>query len=269
MLQDKTPEEVAQLAPYIDAAVFDLAIYRSVGLFVVRNLFPSEVVKGWQSSWHAFYAEQLAGKRKVGFNKVAVEEALPEALNAIYEVPQLLDIAQQIFGEHVGLYNHRFVIKDSQSRDDVFLHQDFCYHIGLMDKASFFTPLSFSGAENGGLEFFLGTHQYGFLGDAGEIDPGKFPAWPSVIPELMPGDLVIMNSCLWHRSGKHHSGEDRILADTILQPARDPSTLKVIRGSQGPVNHINRSGDVNFFKRSRVSRMKELTAELDRLKTTA
>ncbi|HEX7642375.1 MAG TPA: phytanoyl-CoA dioxygenase family protein [Noviherbaspirillum sp.] len=266
MLQDKTPEEIAQLAPYCDAAVFDLAIYRSVGLFVLRNLFPAETVARWQVSWNVFYSDQLAGKRKVGFNKVNVEEVLPEELHDIYRAPQLLDVARQIFGEHVGLYNHRFVIKDEFSRDDVFLHQDICYHFGFMDKASFFTPLSVSGAENGGMEFFLGTHQYGYLGDAGEIDLSKFPAWPLLIPEVKPGDLVIMNSCLWHRSGRHLGGADRILADTILQPARDPSTRKVIHGNQGPVNLIDRSGDLNFFKRSRVTRMKELTAELERLK---
>jgi hypothetical protein len=50
-----------------------------------------------------------------------------------------------------------------------------------------------------------------------------------------------------------------------LQPAHDPSTVKLLCGKRGPVNQLNRSV-TNLFKRSRVTRMKELTAELAQLK---
>jgi hypothetical protein len=221
-----------------------------VGAFVVRNLFPAETVAAWQAAWAEFQANTLAA-RKVGFNKVAVEEPLPPVLATMYESPEHRAVARAMFGPDVGLYNHRFVIKDQFSRDPVFLHQDYCYHLGF--------------PENGGLEFFLGTHQYGYLGDAGEIDPEAFPAWPSILPELNPGDLVVMDSSTWHRSGPHLGGPDRILADTIIQPASDPSTVAMVCGENGPVNRIDRSAAAGLFKRSRTTRMKELTAELSRL----
>ncbi|WP_397573837.1 hypothetical protein, partial [Silanimonas sp.] len=98
-----------------------------------------------------------------------------------------------------------------------------------------------------------------------EIDPEAFPAWPSILPELNPGDLVVMDSSTWHRSGPHLGGPDRILADTIIQPASDPSTVAMVCGENGPVNRIDRSAAAGLFKRSRTTRMKELTAELSRL----
>lgn len=262
-MNSKTPSQIAELLPFCDAPVFDLEVYRSAGVFVVRQLFPGGTVAAWQAAWAEFQAIQLAA-RKVGFNKVAVEEPLPDRLANLYDTPEHMAVARQIFGDDVGLYNHRFVIKDRFARDEVFLHQDYCYHLGFPAKASFFTPLSVCGRQNGSLEFFLGTHQYGYLGDAGEIDPERFPAWPSFLPELEPGDLVVMNSSTWHRSGPHLGGPDRIVADTIIQPAHDPSTIKLICGEHGPVNQIDRSGDGNFFKRSRTTRLKELTAELAR-----
>jgi hypothetical protein len=259
-----TPGQVAALSPACDAAVFNMEVFRAVGVFVIRALFPAATVAAWQAAWAEFQANTLVA-RKVGFNKVAVEEHLPPVLATIYRSPEHRAVARQLFGEDVGLYNHRFVIKDQYSRDPVFLHQDYCYHLGFPEKASFFTPLSVCGRENGGLEFFLGTHQYGYLGDAGEIDPGAFPVWPSILPELNPGDLVVMDSSTWHRSGPHLGGPDRILADTIIQPATDPSTVAMVCGENGPVNRIDRSPAAGLFKRSRTTRMKELTAELSRL----
>ncbi len=261
-----TPAQIADLAPRGDATAFDRTVFRALGVFVVRRLFPVATIARWQEAWGEFQDKTLAA-RKVGFNKVAVEEPLPPVLATMYESPEHRAVARAMFGPDVGLYNHRFVIKDRFSRDPVFLHQDYCYHLGFPEKASFFTPLSVCGSENGGLEFFLGTHQYGYLGDAGEIDPDAFPAWPSILPELNPGDLVVMDSSTWHRSGPHLGGPDRILADTIIQPASDPSTVAMVCGEHGPVNRIDRDAAAALFKRSRTSRMKELTAELAAIRT--
>jgi hypothetical protein len=260
-----TPAQVAELIPALDSPTFDLSVYQRTGLFVVRNLFPKETVARWQNAWAAFQAGTLAN-RKVGHNKVAVEEPMPAELEELYRSPQHLAIAREIYGPDVGMYHHRFVIKDKFSRDEIFLHHDYCYHFGYPEKASFFTPLSVAGRENGGLEFFIGTHQYGLLADAGEIDPAKFPAWPSVVPEVAPGDLIVMHSATWHRSGPHLGGPDRIVADTILQPAWDPSTIAIACGDQGPVNPIDRFTAGGHFRRSRTSRVRELTAEVESLK---
>ena len=257
-----SPDEVEKYLPLITSTEFDVEVYRAAGIFVVKGLFPAALVKGWQKAWDDFSQEKLKN-REVGFNKVHVGEALPETLDSLYQNEYHIKVARSIFGEDIGLYVHRFVIKDQFSRDKVFLHNDACYHAGFPLKASFFTPLSVCNADNGSLEFFPGTHQYGSLADAGEIDPSQFPAWPSVIPDLAPGDLVVMNSYTWHRSGIHSSGPDRIMADTILQPAYDPTTLKVLAGRERATNKMNREPGANYFVRSRVSRIKELVTELE------
>ena len=97
-----------------------------------------------------------------------------------------------------------------------------------MNRASFFVPLSNVTARNGAMTYFLGTHNFGYLGDAGEILDDILPAdWPSVTPELSPGDLVVMDSALWHESGPHTDGEDRVLVDIHVQPASDPTSGEI------------------------------------------
>ena len=131
-------------------------------------------------------------------------------------------------------------------------------------KASFFVPLSYAGKKNGGLTFYPGTHKYGYLGDAGEIDSDAFPEkWPQFTPELEPGDIAIMNSLLWHKSGINEAGIDRIVADIIYQPANDPSSKELLRGEWQTDFFINREiNPKSFFKSSRVTKIIALNEKL-------
>jgi ectoine hydroxylase-related dioxygenase (phytanoyl-CoA dioxygenase family) len=229
-------------------------------------LFPSSTTRYWKDEWEKFYSNELESNRTVGHNKVEVKEALPESLDINFLTDAHIQIAIEIVGENVGLYNHRFVIKDKFSKDSVFLHQDSCYHIGFPNKFSFFTPITKSSPENGGMGFYLGTHQYGLLGDAGEINPDAFDdQWPIVHPIVNPGDLIIMHSCLWHFSSPYETGEDRVLADTILQSSSDPSTSNIIHGKIGSAVHLSNKDVFGLFKRSRATRMIELTNQLNNL----
>ena len=171
---------------------------------------------------------------------------------------------QEVFGENIALYNHRFVIKDKFSPGEVFLHQDFCYHLGMPFKASFFLALSYAGKKNGGMTFFPGTHKYGYLGDAGAINPQAFKeTWPEYTPELEPGDFAIMNSLVWHTSGPNEAGIDRILADIIYQPANDPSSKELLRGEWQTDIFFNREINAKeFFKSSRVTKIIDLTEQM-------
>ncbi|HEX3638537.1 MAG TPA: phytanoyl-CoA dioxygenase family protein, partial [Paraburkholderia sp.] len=160
---------------------------------------------------------------------------------------------QRIFGEHVALYNHRFVIKDKFSSSKVFLHQDSCYHLGNHNKCSLFVPLSAVDPDNGGMSFHLGSHRLGSLGDAGEINPESFEIkWPKVTPELQPGDFVIMNSSLWHESGPNVSGVNRIMADIIVQPADDPTGKALLSGSWQTDIFYSPENCIRYFVNSRV-----------------
>ena len=71
-------------------------------------------------------------------------------------------------------------------------------------------------------------------------------------PALSAGDVVLMHSACWHESGANTCGVDRIMADIIYCHRDDPG-LRIPR-------------DRDLFKRSRVSRIKELQAQLDATK---
>lgn len=246
----------AELASRISSDKFDLAVFREAGVFVLRNAIAAPVMRGWQQEWQAFYDEKLRDGRDVNrANPVSLSEQLPATLARMYHDPAYADTLKQVLGPDVALYNHRFVIKDAFSRDKVFLHQDSCYHLGNLNKCSIFTPLSEVDESNGGMSFHLGSHKLGFLGDAGEINPDSFDLkFTKVTPALSPGDFVIMNSSLWHESGPNISGVNRILADTIFQPADDPTGKELLHGQWQTDIFYSPLNCVRYFKNSRVLR---------------
>ncbi len=191
----------------IESPTFNKEAYDKYGVYIIRNALSNDLIEEWQLEWSAFYQESLANGRDVHIaNPVALKEQLPDKLAKMYRNDTLINVAKQIHGENVALYNHRFVIKDKFSLDSVFLHQDSCYHLGYLNKCSLFVPLSFVDEQNGGLGFYLGSHKCGYLGDAGEIDPNGFSfSFQKITPTLYPGDFVVMNSHTWHESGPNIS----------------------------------------------------------------
>lgn len=232
LAMNSSMEALHALVPQLSGETFDLDVFRKAGVFIVRNAVAQDVIGGWQREWDAFYASVLERGRDVNrANPVSLNEQLPQGLAHLYREPVFAHTLKPLLGDHIALYNHRFVIKDALSPNKVFLHQDSCYHVGNLNKCSVFVPLSVVNRDNGGLTFHVGSHRLGMLGDAGEIDPCSFDMqWPTVTPELAPGDFVIMNSHLWHESGPNVSGINRIMADMILQPADDPTGQELICG---------------------------------------
>ena len=194
-----------------------------------------------------------------------MEGEVPSILADIHKSEELLDIAEQAFGPDIALYNQRFVIKDMYRKSDVFVHNDFPYHFGWPNKASAFVALSTIDHSNGKLFFYPGTHQFGYLSDAGELDPTILGEnWPVISPDLAPGDVVLMDSSIWHGSYPFVDGMDRIFADIIYQPADDPSGISLLRGQWQTEIFIDRD-KTKVFKRSRSSRMAEMQSRLDEL----
>lgn len=252
------------LLPALDAHRFSADVFRQTGVCIVRQAIAPETIALWQAAWQDFCRDQLGHGRKVNrYNPVAVDELPPPPLADMHRHPALLDIVEQAFGPDLALYNQRFVVKDAHSRGPVFLHQDYPYHVGWPNKASAFVPLSPMNPDNGGMVFYPGTHQYGYLGDAGEIDPAVLaPDWPSIAPSLEPGDVVLMHSLTWHRSGPHVGGPDRVLADIIYQPADDPSGTALLRGQWRTPIFLDRR-NTRLFLRSRTTRLAELQRAVD------
>lgn len=228
------------------------------GVAVLRGLIPPLDVQIMQALWGVIAKEP----RKIGYNPVAVDGPFPDSANMIYRHPTLLDAVSEVFGPDIALYNFRFVVKDKYSRGPVFLHQDTGYHVGWPTKMSAFVALSWVDGKNGGMRYFLGTHRFGYLGDAGEI-AGKMKFWDSYSPELQPGDVVLMHSACWHDSWPPHPNDerDRVLADCIFQPANDPSGIELLRGQWRCEPQPWLRGD-NLFVRSRTSRLKEMQEKL-------
>ncbi len=222
------------------------------GMLVERDVFTRAEVEHWRAAVPARERAENA------FNPVAV--ALPEALRAIARHHRLARSMREILGTAPGIYNERLVVKDRFSRAPVFLHQDSVYHVGMMRKWSAFVALSEVTRENGGLIVYPGTEKFGSLGDAGEIDRSLAEEFQPECPEMQPGDVLFMKSEMWHESGPHISGPDRILVDIIFQPATDPFCI-----GRWPREQLRTAPLV----RSRVSRIQELEAEVARLKGAA
>jgi hypothetical protein len=259
------------LIPRLSSEAFDVDVFRKTGVFVVRNAVPRDVVDAWQNEWKRFYREVLEKGRDVNrANPVSLNEQLPEGLAHMYREPVFASTLKPLMGEHIALYNHRFVIKDALSANKVFLHQDSCYHAGNSNKCSVFVAISAVNKDNGGMTFHVGSHALGSLGDAGEINPASFDVqWPTITPELAPGDFVIMDSRLWHESGPNISGVDRILADMIIQPADDPTGQELICGEWQTDVFFSPKDITRHFVNSRILKIVNYEKELAQLKADA
>lgn len=212
---------------------FDKKIFDETGIFIIKNAIPYEIIKEIQSEWELEQEKILnteGGRIVDKNNEVNYKNELPKKLNFFWRNEYVKKISTQVVGKNVALYNHRVVVKDKNSSFKVFTHQDFCYHVGFHSKSSLFIPIYDCYEKNGGLSFYIGSHQYGYLGDAGEINPEKFTKWEKVCPKLNVGDVAVMNSLTWHESGPNLTDKDRVLFDIIIQPSNDPSGKYLIDG---------------------------------------
>jgi hypothetical protein len=266
-----TVKSLEALIPALSSGTFNVDVFRKTGVFVVRNAVPRAVVEAWQDEWKSFYSVVLEKGRDVNrANPVSLNEQLPEGLAHLYRESVFANTLKPLMGEHIALYNHRFVIKDALSANKVFLHQDSCYHAGNSNKCSVFVAISAVNKDNGGMTFHVGSHALGSLGDAGEINPASFEVqWPTVTPELAPGDFVIMDSRLWHESGPNVSGVDRIMADMIIQPADDPTGQELICGEWQTNLFFSPKDITRHFVNSRILKIVKYERELAQLKADA
>ena len=249
----------------IEGAQFIKDIYDHAGIFILRNIIPDQIIRNIQEIWTNYITHLRASKgRTIDKNNfVNFKDELPAELLNFWKSEIIKQVANDVFGPNVALYNNRIVLKDKRAQNKVFLHQDFCYHVGCNNKCSLFIPLFKCGKEEGGLSFYPGSHNYGYLGDAGEIDKSKFQFIEPLTPTLFPGDIAIMNSSVWHESGENNTDTDRVLFDIIIQPSNDPSGIELLSGEWMTEYRIDRSDPTfeiaSMFKSCRSKKLKELT----------
>lgn len=225
---------------------FDKEVFDTFGVVIMRNILDKVIVNKWNECWEEFHEKKVKNNPNAydPHNPVCIKEQLPDLLQNIYKDETLIKIAKQVWGDHLALCYHRILSKEPGENSSVILHQDFNYQLGFYNKSSFFIPLEYTNENNGGITFYPGTHQYGYLYPAGNINKDFFKEkWIGVTPELRPGDFVIMNSLLWHESPPNKSKKTRIIIDCNYQPANDPSSRELLAGEWQTDLFIDKEGE--------------------------
>lgn len=228
---------IKSIAHLLESENPDSQLFSKLGVLVIRNAVPKDLIGDWYRIWTDFRTQEYGSSETRDIenknNPVEVKSGLPVELKEVAKHPDILKWVTPIFGNNIGLYHQRFVVKDESSKGAVMLHNDTCYHVGCANKASLFLALTPVTLCNGAMSFYLGTSVFGNLGDAGQLNKDVLPEdWPVVTPELAPGDLALMSSQTWHESGEFVSGKERVMTDFIYQDANDPSTVEVACGEQ-------------------------------------
>jgi len=169
------------------------------------------------------------------------------------------ELASQIFPQGAGIYNIRIIKKDHEDTSPVFLHQDIGYQHGSLERYSFFIPLTKCDRINGGLIFYPGTHHFGYLGDAGAIKDTVLPtSLIPLTPTVGPGDIIVMNSYLWHRSDENLSREDRIYFDIHVNKFDCPANKALFDETVKLEYELDYKIDL-LFSNSRLQRLREIS----------
>jgi hypothetical protein len=217
----------------------DIKAYREFGLFVIRNFFPTDETRRLCGIWQEFYEKVLKGRRVVGANGASAQdlsELPPQAIRDLYRHPLLIELMKELYGNDIVFCQQRVLIKDDRFSGGVPPHQDFSYYRGGMEKTGMFIPLTVCGPDNGGLHFILRSHKFGYLGDRGYIPPdrlvnGSIPGFDRVCPTLRPGDVALMDICLFHFSENATVPDPRVYVNPYYQPATDGAYDGLISGT--------------------------------------
>jgi ectoine hydroxylase-related dioxygenase (phytanoyl-CoA dioxygenase family) len=241
----------------------DHQVLNFLGVFIVKNAFKPATIDSYAST----YFKELNGP-ELERNSMHLTEVKIHAQNRLNDIvlePEFQNIAATFFQGNVGTDFIRVVKKDRTNVQPVFLHQDTCYQVGGFDRYSLFIPLTPCNFDNGGLVLYLGTHHFGYLGDAGEISDVLPSGYPKICPNLIPGDALIMHSATWHESPENKTLSDRVYLEAHIQDSNDPTTKIEICGQRNSewVMHLTQD---QLFHSSRAQRIKRLQQEIENLK---
>ena len=257
--------EIVDAIDAMDADKIDPENYKKTGIAIVRGAVPKQKISEWTSIWDDHRKQTLGVSRALENVSNPVEiKKLPQALLDISSSSHIVEHLKPVFGDSIGLFHKRFVVKDASSKGAVILHQDSGYHVGSFEKASMFMALKPVSEANGAMYLFPGTYRFGYLGDAGAINKEVLPEnWPVVTPSLAPGDFMLMNSLTWHGSVPFVKGDERVMTDFIYQPASDPSTIETVSGEDGWNGSFLTESRDDIFLQCRSSKLREIRGILD------
>ncbi len=244
----------------------DWDVLGDLGFFILRGVLPQDVAARYKAEYDRYKASPDFDRTPLHLTEVKVD--LRHAMAGILKEPAFVQLAAQFFGGNVGLYNIRLVKKDATDVAPVFLHQDIGYQYGSFQRYSLFVPLTACNEANGGLTFYPGTHKFGYLGDAGGLHDVAPAALLRPTPSVMPGDVIVMDSALWHCSGPNQTQAERVYYDLHINAADDPASRTTLCGSGQDEWAI--SYDAEFlFESSRAHKLRALYQQVAALKAGA
>lgn len=268
MKVSKISAPIPELVAFVDekkyiGEVLDWDALKFAGLFVLKNALAKHLVEKYLSAfYHGLGSSAL---KRTPFHLTQVEISPDHFLAKIMDEPEFLTIASMFFNGDVGNDFIRIVKKDAIDTLPVFLHQDTCYQIGGFERYSLFIALTDCNYKNGGLCGYPGTHNFGYLGDAGEIADLLPEGYPVVCTDLNAGDIFIMHSAIWHKSPENLSGSPRVYLEVHLQSADEPTTKKVLCGKRRSAYKFELLEN-EIFSSSRKIKLQSLFSQVEQLK---
>ncbi len=258
-----------KLNPMVDSRVFigetlDFEILKFLGVFVLKNPFSKKILDFYISA----YFKDKAILERQPHHLTLVNTVHDHDLNKILLEPEITKIVSGFFDGNVGSDYVNIFRKDEHDTKPVFLHQDSSYLLGNFEKYSLFISLTECYKENGGLVVYPGTHHYGHLGDAGDIDADILPSgYPKIEVDTNPGDILIMHSAIWHESPENIDLTERVYLEMKIRDANDSSTKNVICGHRVS-EWSNTLAIDSIFKNSRTQRLRDLYQQIKKIGLT-
>ena len=247
----------------IYGAQIDPAILAYAGLFILKNVIPVEIAQKYKRFYDDYKVSPEFDRTRFHLTEVRFPQTHP--LTSILEEVPFKNLIAGFFDGNVGLFSIRIIKKDAIDDKPVFLHQDIGYQHGSFQRYSLFVPLTRCGEHNGGLRFLPGTHKFGYLGDVGSIRDVVPTDLATITPEVGPGDVIVMDSALWHTSNQNASHDERIYYDIHINQADDPATKQLIVGARDDEWALDYSQDF-LFDGSRTQRIVGLYRDLEAAK---
>ena len=225
-----------------------------------------------QAAFDEMYRTQASTRKIDEFNGVnfCLESALNPDLLAVEANDTVLRIVSEILKEEPtdlvepAILGSKLIVKDKRFEGAVFLHQDSCYQLGRRKVTGFFllSDLRQGPLRESTVRILVGTHKFGHLGDAGEINRDILEEnWPEFEMSLGRHSYILMDPHCWHYSNAALLGDQvrGIYTFTYAEMgaicSRAPGKADIINANPFTENRI--------FNRSRVSRIKELQAQLN------
>lgn len=271
MKPTKICSPIAELQAFVDAGkyigeVIDDDALKFSGIFILKNALSKDLIDRYASAY--FEGLSSAVLKRTNFHLTQVEISPDHLLMNIVCEPEFLEIASLFFNGNVGNDFVRIVKKDDVDISPVFLHQDTCYQIGGFERYSLFIALTDCNQDNGGLCAYPGTHNFGYLGDAGEIADLLPEGFPVVRTSLKAGDIFIMHSAIWHESSGNSNLTNRVYLEVHLQSADEPTTKRMVCGERKSKWKFE-FDESEIFLSSRKMKLKSLFSQVQKLKASA